>query len=104
MQWPRGAIQRLLQMTIGRGIIVVAIDELELRGQFRESRFIDPAIVLQAVARALAQPIQGPAGTRHADDRNVHIAAPDQGLQSRKNLLVSQVAGGAEKNEGIRTG
>jgi hypothetical protein len=47
------------------------------------------------------QLIQGPAGLGDADDRHVKLAAADQRLERREDLLVRQVAGGAEEHERI---
>ena len=61
-------------------------------------------MVLEAVARPIAQLVQRPAGACHADDRDIQIARSDQRLQRGEDLLVGQVARGTEKNEGVRFG
>ena len=45
--------------------------------------------------------IKAPARPCHANDGHVKLATADQCLQSRKDLLVRQVARGAEKYESI---
>src|SRR6266567_5236919 len=61
-------------------------------------------MVLEAVARPIAQLVQGPAGAGHADDRRIQMAPPDQRLQRGEDLLVGQIARRTEKNEGVRFG
>ena len=102
MQRARRPVQRLPQALVGGRILVVAADVLQPRRQLRKRAGIDIAIVLEAVARPLAQLVQRPAGASHAYDRHIQMARADQRLQRRENLLVGQVAGRAEENEGIR--
>ena len=52
VQRPLGASECLPQTLVGRGLRVVAFDETQLRGELRECRLIDTAIVLQRLARA----------------------------------------------------
>src|SRR5262249_10800776 len=52
--------------------------------------------------RARAKLVQRPARLRDADDRNVQGAPPDEGLERGKDLLVGEVAGGAEEDERVR--
>ena len=86
----------------GGRIGVVAIDIAQLRRQLLEATGVEvAAALLDAVARALLQLVQGPARARHADDGNVEAVAADHGIERRKDFLVGQIAGGAEKNEGV---
>jgi hypothetical protein len=75
-----------------------------LRRQLGESIGVGAAVLLQAVTRAFAQLIERPASAGHTDDRHVQLTTPGHRLQRRKDLLVSQIAGGAEENQRIRTG
>src|ERR1051325_11069553 len=45
-----------------------------------------------------------PARPADPDDGHLEATAPGQRLQRRKNLLVGQIAGGAEEHEGVRRG
>lgn len=101
MQRTPGAAQHLLQPLEGRRLAVVTLDVAQLRSELRERGRIDPAVVLQAVAGPLAQPIERPAGTPDADDRHVEPASAEQRLQRREDLLVGQISRGAEEDEGI---
>ena len=47
--------RRLLYALVGGRIPVVAVDVMQVRGQRRERRLIDAAVLRQAVARALAE-------------------------------------------------
>src|SRR5581483_6018881 len=87
-----------------RRVFVVAVDVTQQPGQLVESRGLDAAVLLDAVARPRAELIDLPAGFGHANDRHVEMAALDHRLQRRKNFLVGEIAGGAEKNQRIRMG
>ena len=50
---------------------------------------------------ALDELVERPAGLGDADDRHLEPAAPRQRLQRREDLLVREVAGGAEKDQRI---
>ena len=91
------ALERLHQCLGAVPLLVGYVDHNHGRGK----PFFNAAALLQAVARTFAQPVERPAGARHPHDRHLQAAAPDQRLQRRKDLLVSQVACGAEENEGI---
>ena len=58
-------------------------------------------MLVEAVARARAELLEVQPGFGHADDRHVEVAAPDHGLQRREDLLVGQVAGGAEEHQRV---
>ena len=60
MQRARRPVQRLPQALVGGRILVVAADVLQPRRQLRKRAGIDIAIVLEAVARPLAQLVQRP--------------------------------------------
>ena len=58
-------------------------------------------MLLEAVVRPRPKLVQVPTRFGHADDRHVEVAAFDHRLQRRKNLLVGQIARGAEENQGV---
>jgi len=58
--------------------------------------------MLHAVAGALLEFLNIPAGPRHANDGNMKPASAHHGVQSRKYLLVRRISCGAEKYESIR--
>ena len=84
-----------------RRIAVVAVDIVEQAGQLLERRRIEPAVFFHAVARAGTKLLEGPAGPGHTDHRHVELTALRQRLERRKDLLVGQIAGGAEKDQRI---
>ena len=86
------------------GVVVVAVDVVQLRRQLGEGVLVDAAVVLEAVAGAFAQLFDGPAGAGHADHRHVELAARDHGLQRGEDLLVREIAGGAEEHECVGSG
>src|SRR5215469_16190721 len=58
---------------------------------------------LQTVLRPRLQLVETPIGLGHADNRHVKIATLQHRLQRREDLLVRQVARGAEEYERIAT-
>ena len=88
----------------GRGVFVVAIHVAQQAAELVESRPVDAAVLLEAVLRPRAKLFEVPAGLGHADDRHVEMAALHQRLQRGEDLFVSQIAGCAEEDEGIRLG
>src|SRR5262245_55039137 len=58
--------------------------------------------MLEAVAGARAELLDGPLRSGDADHGDVQGAATDQRLQRRKDLLVREIAGGPEDDEGVR--
>ena len=61
-------------------------------------------MLLQAVARTRPKLVEVPTRLGHADHRHVKVAAFHHGLQRGKDLLVSQIAGGAKKHQGVGVG
>ena len=99
---PGCGAQSLFQPGEGRRIGVVAAHIAQLRRQLLEATgFEVAAALLDALAGALFQLVQGPARARHADNGNVEAVAVNHGIERRKDFLVCQIAGGAEKNEGV---
>jgi len=85
---------------------VVAVDVAQQARQAGEGLLVDLAlagVVLHALAGPLAQPVQVPARAGDPDDGHVQAVALDQAQQSREDLLVGEVAGGAEEHEGVGT-
>ena len=62
------------------------------------------AVLLEAVARPGLELVEVPAGLGHADHRHVEVAALHHRLQRREDLLVGQVAGGAEEHQRVGVG
>ncbi len=84
------------------GIVVVAIDIAQQVHQSLLHLWIAATVVLQAVRRALLELIQIPSGLRDADDWDVQAFVAHQSKQRWEDLLVSQIAGGAEEDDGVR--
>jgi hypothetical protein len=62
------------------------------------------AVLLETVAGASLQLIQIPACLGHTDHGNIEVPALQHRLQRREDLLVRQVAGGAEEDQRIGMG
>src|SRR5262249_40171800 len=71
------------------------------RFELRERRRVEPAVPRHAVARAGPHLVESPPRLRHTDDGHVEVAAARHRLQGREDLLVGEVAGGAEEDEGV---
>ena len=92
-------------MACERGrVVVVAVDVAQQAAQLVEGRRVEAAVFLDAVARPRLELVEGPAGLGHADDRHVQVAALHHRLQRREDLLVRQIAGGAEEDQGVGVG
>jgi hypothetical protein len=75
-----------------------------LRGEPLERLLVNTAASIQTFTRTRAQLVEGPAGSRHADDRHVEFASPQHRVQCGKDLLVREISCRTEENKGIRTG
>ena len=98
---PLGGPELAAQGIERRRIAVVAVNILEQAGQFLERHPIEPSVFFHAIARAGTKLLEGPAGPGHTDHRHVELTALRQRLKRRKDLLVGQIAGGAEKDQRI---
>ena len=104
VQRPLGGAEGLAQLRKRRRVAVIAVDVIQQGAKLRVRRRVQAAVLFEAVLGPRFELIERPFGPTHADDRHVEMAAPDHRLQGRKDLLVRQVAGGAEEDERIRTG
>ena len=82
-------------------VLVIAVHIVQQRGQLGERRRVEAAVLFHAVARPRLELVQVPAGLGHADHRHIQMAAADHRLQRREDLLVRQVARGAEEDQGV---
>ena len=107
-RWNRQVVQRtgrsiksLAQLIEGFAVVVIAIDVAKQLEQLGESGLVDPAVLGQAVAGPSLKLLERPARLGHADHRYVEMPVLNQVLERGEDLLVGQVAGRAEKDEGI---
>ena len=61
-------------------------------------------MLFEAVLGPRLELLEIPMRPGYADDGHVEVAAPDQRLEGREYLLVRQVAGSAEEDEGVGAG
>ena len=87
----------------GAGVVVVAVHIAQPRHQRRKRVLVFTAVLRDRGVRAGDQLIPGPRRFGDAHHREIELAATRQSLKRRKNLLVGEVARGAEKHEGVRT-
>src|SRR6185503_19176622 len=93
--------QLLAQALEGPRIGVIAVDVVQHADQASERVGIETAVPLDAVAGARLQLIARPAGLGDANHGDVEVAASGQRLESGKDLLVGEVAGGPEEHERV---
>src|SRR5712692_7074170 len=81
------------ELVKGRAVAVVAADVAHQRDELPKGDLVDtPAVLLQARAGALPEPVQRPARSGDADDRHVEVPAPDHRLKGGEDLFVREVA------------
>ena len=82
-------------------LLIIAIHVMQQSRQLGERRRVEAAVLLDAVARPRLELVRGPAGPGHADHWHIQMAAADHALERREDLLVRQVALGAEEDKGV---
>ncbi len=102
MQRPLRTAERLADPLEGCLVAVVSVDVAQETTQLGGDLVVRQPVRLQAVAHSIAQALEVPVVSSHADDRNVEAAAAHERLERRKDLLVSQVSGGAKQHQGVR--
>jgi hypothetical protein len=93
----RAASERLER----RRLSVVAVDVSKQSAQLRERVPVQPPVLLDALLRARAQLVEGPARLGDADDRHVEVAALGHRLQRGEDFLVRQIARRPEKHQRV---
>ena len=84
---------------------VVTVDVAQQRQQLREGDGIDAVrVVPQAVLGPLLQLVEAPAALGDADDGDLQLLVGHHPLEGREDLLVGQVAGGAEEHQRVGDG
>jgi hypothetical protein len=105
VQRPAGVAELLAEPLEGPGVVVVAVDVAQQLRQPGEGLLVELAlaagVVLDALAGPPAQLGQVPARPGHSDDRDVETVALDQPQEGGEDLLVGQVAGGAEEHDRV---
>ena len=83
---------------------IIATDIAQQSRKLAKGSGIDTsAVLLEALAGASLQLIKIPTGPGHTDDRHIEVPTLQHRLQRRENLLVGEVAGGAEEDKRIGT-
>src|SRR5207247_9801493 len=85
-----------------RRVSVVPVDVAQQATERIEPTGIESAMLLDAVARAGAKLVQAPSCLGDADQRHVEVTALRHRLHGGKDLLVAEIARGAEECESIR--
>jgi hypothetical protein len=97
-----GAAQGLAQGGEGGGVGIVALDVAEEGAELGEGGGVDTAVVFEAVLGAGLEVVKVNAALGDAHDGDVEMAVADHGLEGGEDLLVGEVAGGAEEDDGVR--
>ena len=101
MERPRSASELRPELGEGRGVGVVAVDVAKQREELLERLLVHGAVVLDAVASALLQLVEAPAGLGHPDHRNLEVSVLYEVEQRREDLLVGKIAGRTEEDERV---
>src|SRR5580658_1137492 len=65
---------------------------------------IHASVFLEAVVRSRPKPVQVPTAICNSDHRHIQMPAFHHRLQRRENLLVCEIARGAEEHQSVRVG
>jgi hypothetical protein len=84
-------------------IPIVSVDVPQQRQEGGKGRLVDAtAVFLQARARPVVQLLDRPARPGHPDNRSGEVVTLDHALQRGEDLLVGEVARGAEEDQRVR--
>src|SRR5262249_45299476 len=107
-RWDRQIVRRILGPTeffaerIESGAVpVITRDVFQQTAQFRKRSGIKPAVLLHTVFGSSAQLVEAPSTLGHTNHWNVEMAALDHRLQSRKDLLVREIARRTKENQSV---
>src|SRR5207249_4799676 len=104
MERAAGAAELLAERRERGRVAVLAADVAEAVAELREGRLVDPAVPLHTLARPRPELLERPIRPGDADHRDVEPAASRHRMQRREDLLVDEVAAGAEEGERVRMG
>ena len=98
-------VAHLLPQLLERGQVgVIPVNVTQELVELVEGGRIEAAVFFETVAGPLAELVEVPVRLGDADHRHVQAAAFDQRLQRGKDLLVGEIAGGAEEDKHVGTG
>src|SRR5262245_29714086 len=86
----------------GRGIVIVAADELQQPGKLFKGARIQASMFFQAILGPGLQSLQAPPFPGDANHRDVYRAALHHRLERWKDLFVRQVSGRSEEHQRVR--
>src|SRR5262249_20745132 len=101
---PARSVELVTDRLERRGIVVVTIDVTQQPTQRVEGDGVGHAVFDDTVVCPGPQLFERPTSFCYADDRHTQMASPDHRMQRRKDLLVGEVARGAEEHQGVRSG
>ena len=102
VQRPTSSAERGSQLPERLGIVVVAVDILQVRRQRGKRTRIDAAVLLETLVRPRAECVDVHRRLRHADDRHLEVTTSDQRLKGWKDLPEREVSRRAKEHERIR--
>ena len=101
VQRVRSTAELLAERGVGGRSAVVAADVAEPLLELREDRLVEAAVLLDALAGARPELLVRPVRPCDPDDGHLEMSAPFHRVESGENLLVDEVAGGPEEDEGV---
>ena len=102
VQRPTRSAERGSQLPERLGIVVVAVDILQVRRQRGKRARIDAAVLLETLVRARSERVEVHRRLRHADDRHLEVTTSDQRLKGWKDLPERKVSRRTKEHERIR--
>ena len=97
----RRIAESLAERGVGGRIAVVAADVVEPLLELREDRLVEAVVPLDTFAGARPKLLDRPVRPRDPDDGYLEMPPPFHRIESGENLLVDEVAGGPEEDEGV---
>src|SRR5580704_14622384 len=101
MQRPPGGPERLFQSLERSRIVVIAVDIIQEFDKASEVSVAEAPAMLETVFGARPKLFEAPAGFGHADDGDIEAFVANEALQGREDLLIGEIAGRAEEDEGV---
>jgi hypothetical protein len=97
-----GLAERLAQLHVGVGHVVVAAHVVQERGEPVKDGVVVAPVLFEALAGAVAQRVVAPVAAREAEDGHVEVFVAYQAVEGREDLLVREIARGAEEDDDVR--
>jgi len=101
VQRVRSTAELLAERGVGGRSAVVAADVVKPLLELREDRLVEAVVLLDALTGARPKLLDRPIGSGDPGDGHLEATPPFHRIESGENLLVNEVAGGPEEDEGV---